>query len=276
MPVSLGWYAFRSTFYHVVICIKHQGAVGGVECGVVHLKIQQARHHIGYACQQILHHDRCIQQPHQRRAPRCYIHRSTAMVVNGHIEEDTGHLLVVLHQGDATGDGGKARVYRLLCACAAQGLGAKVQPLHTHVLQGRLNLLDEVQVVVGCVSQLAHRKSWRTVGPYHRQKSMQVSLFDVLNKTETLHTRELLRQIARGNIGGEVSPADLGLHGVHAPQPVKTVNGFVKPCGHLLRRAIAQALKLSLGLVRNVLIRPLGRQGGQPHAQHEHQNKPCA
>ncbi|MEF8708203.1 MAG: hypothetical protein V5B38_04690 [Candidatus Accumulibacter propinquus] len=240
----------------MIVGVVQQHVAGGAWQPVEEFEIQAARPYAGHCRQQLRHDDGRVQQADQRRATLGCVRGAGSLRVQRNIQQHAGGFAVVLHQRDRRGDGRLAAVDGTLCCGTAVGFRADVETLGAGVVRRRLDELDDVQIVVVLVRQLAKGEFRCFVGPFGGHEGVHIPAHDALNEAKAPHPREVLHQVARLNVGPKLRALHAFAGSEQAPGAVQSVDRAAKAHDDLAGKVLDAALELGLGIQVDLILPP--------------------
>ena len=260
----------------VHIRVVHHRAHGIDACGGVgridQLELHQPGLRLCHALQHLGGDDRRVKQAEQGVAALRRRHRFGASAIQRHIQQEARRAPRVLHQRDGATQRGFAGAHGPLGRGATHALGTHVQPLSPLVRCGRLDVLDDVEVGLRLVLQLADGELRCAVGPLGGDEFVNRVSLHTLNEAETSHAREVACQVARGDVGAEGGPVEPLVRRIQAGRTLQAVDGLAQPARNVVSDAVHAALEVELRLPQGLLALPhAGAHGdAQPEEEDTH------
>ena len=255
---------------------------GGVGDGVEHepvrcraifrvdqLEVHLTGGHVGNAIEQLAGHDGRVQQAHERRPALDERQGVAAVAIYRHVHQESRAVAFVLHHGDRPAEGGLAGLDGLLRRAPPHRFRAHVEPAGAEVASRRLDVLDDVQIVVAQRLQLAHRELRFTIRALAGHKGVDSVARHPLDEAEPAHAGKFARQVARLDISAKLGAIHLAARCVNTPGAVHPVERLAKTARDFISHPLRAAFEFALGMGFDVVPQPESGRRGDARSQHE-------
>ena len=161
-----------------------------------------------------------------------------------------------MHQRDGCGESGLAGVDGALQGTAAHRLRTYIQAQRTGIIGCGFHELDNVEVIVRSVGQLAQCKLRCAIGALLRNEGIKPCLGDALNEAKAAHTRELFRQVTRLDIVLECFAPHVFAGGVQPARSLQRRHLMGKAALHIAGYPLYGSTKVDLGELVDLVLPP--------------------
>ena len=222
--------------------------------------------------QDLLRHQRRVEQAQQRLAPLGGVDRIGAVAEHRHQQQHAGAVRVVLHQRHRRRQRGLAGGDGALDRAPPDRLRAQVEAPGRVVLRQRLDVRDDEQV--GRVAPAAHGELRRAVGALGGDEGGQVSALDPRHEAEAAHAGEFARQVARLDVGAEGLPVDApAQRGQRAARALEAVHRLDEALDDVALQPLHLGVEQAMGLGHDAVAVPQHRAERQRQAGQQHQQR---
>ena len=176
-------------------------AVGGIE----QLEAGAPGCHVVQAIEKLGDDNWRVEDADQRRPSFGDGHRARIGSVGRQVEQHAGGLAIVLYQGDCGRQGRLTGVDGVFDRGAATRFRSGVEAHGAGVARPGFDQLDDVEIVMAPVHQLADGELRRAVGTLVGNKSTEVTAHEAMDQPKAAYAGELMRQVARFHITPELA-----------------------------------------------------------------------